>query len=227
MWWVVLVLHLHLPHWDLVRWISFNCLVLPTRQCLDAYLCFVMLILWLVFSLTLHCSHLYWVPWIALNCFALHQVVFQRERSAKTNMLIWAQLQCNFQYSCNCIYEGALQHNFTLTLYIMCKVHVARCTFAVRWKCVKFIESLDNLVLIIITFTFVLFCITKLKSNNGELLNRKLLSCFFGLWYLVEAAVQSRVERRLNAWEAIQVEERLNAANCWWGELLKYLKIDP
>ena len=119
MWWVVLVLHLHLPHWDLVGWISFNCLVLPTRQCLDAYLCFVMLILWLVLSLTLHCSHLYRVPWIALNCFALHQVVFQRERSAKTNMLIWAQLQCNFQYSCNCMYEGALQHNFTLTLYIM------------------------------------------------------------------------------------------------------------
>ena len=38
--------------------------------------------------------------------------------------------------------------------------------------------------------------------------------CTFTLRYLVEAAVQSRVERRLNAWEAIQVEERLNAANC-------------
>ena len=129
MWWVVLVLHLHLPHWDLVRWISFNCLVLPTRQCLDAYLCFVMLILWLVLSLTLHCSHLYWVPWIALNCFALHQVVFQREQSAKTNMLIWAQLQCNFQYNCNCIW-GCIATQFYIDT-----VHYVQSTCGTLYFC--------------------------------------------------------------------------------------------
>ena len=92
------------------------------------------------------------------------------------------------------------------------KVHVARCTFAVRCQRVKLIESVDISVSIIITFTFVLNCFTKLKSNNGELFNRKLLSCFLDLDIWLKQLF--RVERRLNAWEAIQVEERLNAANC-------------
>ena len=170
MWWVVLVLHLHLPHWDLVRWISFNCLVLPTRQCLDAYLCFVMLILWLVFSLTLHCSHLYWVPWIALNCFALYQVVFQR--SAKTNMLIWAQLQCNFQYSCNCIYDSYYYD-------IIMRVH---CNTILHWHCTLCAKHMWHAVLL--QYVENVWSSSNLWTFQSWSLLLLLLCCFVHIWGL-------------------------------------------
>ena len=53
-------------------------------------------------------------------------------------------------------------------VYIMCKVHVARCTFAVRWKCVKLIESVDISVLIIITIIAINI---KLEHTNQHLTN--------------------------------------------------------